>query len=516
MPPLKVAIIGGGPSGFYVASRLLHLLPKSDFRVHIYDRLWAPHGLVRYGVAPDHPEVKNCTNKFDEVASDPRVQFFGNVNVGHDPRLDYHSLPLSLHALFPYYTHLVFATGAPRPKILPLSRFPRSSFYISALDLVHWYTMHPDSKYSECSPIPHDTRHISLIGHGNVSLDIARLLFTSPSRLSHLDIPSRVTKKLGETWETLKHISIIGRRGPKEMRFTAKELREMLKLEDASLDPIPATTLDDALRGNGDAEGGGLSRQQQRLIRLLKEGSQTATPKQKTFSIDFWRNPVAFNLRHPTEHPRVELDLEETKLDTSGGAVGTGTIGKHNTDLVVGSLGYESDPSIFESSSSLIGPFPWYDSVVGKMRTAPAGGRVLTPDGHIVRNVYASGWAGRGARGVLAGTILDANDVAFAVVEDWAEQHGGKENWGNGEDEVGSHTPKIPLGQTPLAAISPAGDLDGVPHAVEAGLLRGSVVPYKAWLTIEGEERRRGRGEKERERMAWEDVQSVLKKLKTP
>src|SRR5688572_27648949 len=149
MNPLKLAVVGSGPSAFYVASRVLKLLPDTqNVRIHLYDKLFAPYGLVRYGVAPDHPEVKNCTHKFQQTASDSRFRFFGNVEVvsgtsqNHEPATLSTARPLSLRSLFDHYTHVVFATGCGQPRLhsaLP----PRAPWCVPALDIVHWYTQHP-------------------------------------------------------------------------------------------------------------------------------------------------------------------------------------------------------------------------------------------------------------------------------------------------------------------------------------------------------------------------------------
>ncbi|KIJ41216.1 hypothetical protein M422DRAFT_60449 [Sphaerobolus stellatus SS14] len=512
MPPLKLAVVGGGPSAFYVASRLLHLLPHTDFRVHIYDRLWAPHGLVRYGVAPDHPEVKNCTHKFDVAATDPRIRFFGNVDVAASPALDTTSLSLPLETLLPYYTHLLFATGGPMPRVHP--RLERSKYCIPALDLVHWYTMHPRSKYPPpVSPIPENTKHITVIGHGNVSLDIARLLLTSPKTLAPMDIPSHVIRSLEETWRSLRHISIVGRRGPRDVRFTAKEVREMTSLTDARMVPIPTDLMQAAEQG-GDAESGGLSRQQSRIMKLLKEGSKKVQPDvTKSFSVDFWRSPIGYNITPPSADRRVSLQLEGTKLE-EGRVIGTGKVDELKTDLIVTSLGYESDPSLLGTDASTSNTLQWFDESEGHIRTAPGGGRVLSREGHVIPNVYASGWAGRGARGVLAGTLLDANDVAATIVQDWQDQGNRTASDSIKGDEVGSTTLANGTFTTlaPLATSTPAGGLDAPPPAVQTSVQDGRIVTYEAWQRAEEAERKRAAEGKERERMRWEEVQELLKK----
>ncbi|KAF8265056.1 hypothetical protein EI94DRAFT_1736916 [Lactarius quietus] len=366
MAPLKLAIIGAGPSSFYVASRLLSIFPQNDalssqLRIHVYDRLWAPHGLVRYGVAPDHPEVKNCTHKFDQAAKDPRLRFFGNVQVGPQtaPAIP-HALPISLSSLQPHYTHLLFSTGCAIPTLHPA--LPPSDRVIPALSLVHWYTRHP----SRPAPPPlHETEHVSIIGQGNVALDVARMLLTPPAALEKYDIPEPVLDVLRGS--AVRHVSIIGRRGPLQAAFTTKELRELTALDGTSMVPLAPELIAPA----PDAK---LTRQQSRLMQLLQKQQQ-----QKPGVSDAHTSPGEASVLH--------------------------------TDLVIPALGHHADPAM-----------AYVDPTLGHLRTAP-GGRVLDGAGRALRRVYASGWAATGARGVLASTMLDAyaagsGDVGHEPAED--------------------------------------------------------------------------------------------------
>ncbi|KAG8691075.1 NADPH-adrenodoxin reductase [Ceratobasidium sp. 423] len=363
--PLKLAIIGGGASAFYAASRVLSKLPEAlkETQVHIYDRLWTPHGLVRYGVAPDHPEVKvsvhfphyfvnltfgelircaafqNCTNKFDATALDPRFRFFGNVQIvpsdplsqqaaspGTERRL---SLPqplnLSLSSLARHYTHLLFAYGSSTP-LLPTLAGDSPLQPISALDFVHWYTSHP----YPTTKIPLErlikAKHITVIGHGNVALDVARMILSSPTRLAPYDVPQSVLDVLEQL--QVQHVSVVGRRAPPQVSFTAKEVREMMTLEGVGMHPI---------------------------------------------------DPNLFNLGETQTVP---------------------------TDLVIASVGYRS-PVIHPA---------WHDKRLGRVRHVD--GQVVREDGTAVRGVYASGWAANGARGVLASTMWNAYSVAEKILGD--------------------------------------------------------------------------------------------------
>ncbi|TFK19215.1 ferrodoxin-NADP(+) reductase [Coprinopsis marcescibilis] len=475
--PLKVAIVGGGPSAFYVAGRLLKLQTAESLRVHIFDRLWSPHGLVRYGVAPDHADVKNCTHKFDETAKDPRFRFFGNVNIGDGLSPIPHALNVPLASIFSNYSHVVFATGCTLPKLH--SALPPSSHSIPALDMVHWYTQHPNAP---SNPPPLDKiTHVSLIGNGNVSLDIARILLSHIDVLKRCDIPQPVLEVLAES--RVERVSIIGRRGPLEAAFTMKELRQLTELPDVSMVPMDTTLLQ-------APEGIPLTRQQTRGLQLLSKGSKTAFGSgKKTWSLDFYRSPTGLDIHPPHPHdssrPRATLSLAHTMVDPSTKrAVETGESSQLTTDLVVTSMGFHGEPTA-----------SFYDPSMGHLRTV--GNQMIDTTGKALRHVYASGWAATGAKGVLATTLLNAFDVAQTVVRDHME-HPDNAEQNPGQFEY-------------TQVLNPEPDLDAVPEEVQKGLDRKDVFTYTDWKKIDEEEIRRGEFlGKERERVGWEEAKALL------
>ncbi|KAH9931735.1 FAD/NAD-P-binding domain-containing protein [Amylocystis lapponica] len=485
MAPIKLAIIGAGPSSFYVASRLLSLLPPTNpqsslLKIHMYDRLWAPHGLVRYGVAPDHPEVKNCIHKFDGAAEDPRLRFFGNVNVGTPSPIP-HALSLPLSAILPHYTHLLFSTGCTVPILH--SALPPSDYCVPALSLVHWYTQHP----SRPPPPPLERlSHVTLIGQGNVSLDIARMLLTPPTNLAQYDVPAPVLTTLERS--TVQHVSIVGRRGPFQAAFTTKELREMMALPDASLLPLDPALLT-------PPPGTALTRQQARTLQLLQKGSANKPgTTRKTWSLDFFRAPTGIT-GPATPGTRAQVTLAHTMLDPAARAVPTGETTTLGTDLVVTSLGHRAEPSA-----------AWYDPTLRHLRTS--GGRVLDAAGRTVRNVYASGWAAMGARGVLASTMMDAYAVADTILQDSFPG----ETKTIASDDVDVGAPIIKEDERERVAVLPAEVADDAPPpAVEQGRQEGLVTDYEDWSAVSAEEVRRGEAMgKERERMGWEEARVLL------
>ncbi|KAG2018709.1 ferrodoxin-NADP(+) reductase [Coprinopsis cinerea AmutBmut pab1-1] len=468
MRPLKLAIVGGGPSAFYVAGRLLKLQSSPSVRVHLFDRLWSPHGLVRYGVAPDHPEVKNCTHKFDETAEDPRFRFFGNVNVGDSVSPVHSALNLPLSSIYKNYSHVVFATGCTLPTLH--SALPPSSHSIPALSMVHWYTQHPNAPKT---PPPLDKlTHVSLIGNGNVSLDVARMLLTNVDVLKKYDVPQHVLDVLAES--RVEHVSIFGRRGPLEAAFTMKELRELINLPEASMVPIDTSILQ-------APEGTPLSRQQSRVLQLLSKGSKNRFGEtKKTWSLDFFRSPTGLEI-HPSQNgrPRATLSLAHTQVDPSTKrAVETGESSQVTTDLVISSLGFHGEPTA-----------SFYDPGLRHLRTLS--NRVVNTTGQILKNVYASGWAATGAKGVLASTMMNAYDVAETILND--------------------HLNEAPPDATYETVLNPKPDLEAIPPEVKEGIEKKHVVQYSDWKKVDEEEQRRGEVlGKERERMSWNEAKLLI------
>ncbi len=365
--------------------------------------------------------------------------------------------------------------------------------------MVHWYTQHPSRPPP---PRLERTSHVTLIGQGNVSLDVARMLLTPPDILAKYDVPTTVLDVLRRS--AVQHVSIVGRRGPLQAAFTTKELREMMNLPDASMVP-----LDPALLASAE-NSGTLTRQQSRTRQLLQKGSKnTFGTTKKTWSLDFFRSPTG--LVTPTDptssDSHAQLTLAHTTLDPSSSrALPTGESSTLSTDLVITSLGHRAEPSA-----------PWYDPALGHLRTVGPG-RVIDSDGRVVRNVYASGWAAMGARGVLASTMMDAYAVADTILRDHFPAAG------PGEDvqtaPVGGAEPaadELEAAKTrKVEVLLPKEvDLDAVPPEVEAGLGEGQVTTFEDWKALD--EAEVGRGKllgKERERMGWKEAHEFLSALR--
>lgn len=214
---IQISIIGGGPAGFYAAQQLVKLLPAAT--VDIYERLPVPFGLVRYGVAPDHPEVKNVINTFTKTAKHPRVNFYGNITLGKDVYLK--ELRNAYHAVLLTY-------GAEEDRKLGIQGEDFENV-ISAREFVGWYNGVPDNKDLTVNL---NGENVAVIGQGNVAVDVARILLTPIDKLKETDITEYSLQRLSDS--KVKKVTLVGRRGPLQVAFTIKELREMLNLPNVS------------------------------------------------------------------------------------------------------------------------------------------------------------------------------------------------------------------------------------------------------------------------------------------
>lgn len=328
---------------------------------------------------------------------------------------------------------------------------PQSELCIPALNFVHWYTQHPANQ----GPPPLETtKHVTLIGNGNVALDVARMLLTSPDVLRKYDVPSTVVDTLERS--AVQHVSIAARRGPFDAAFTTKEIRELIKLPNASMKPIPEDWL-------VPAPGAKIDRAKGRIVDLLRKGSeQPYGSTAKTWSLDFFRSPVSL------EGNKLTL-AHTTAISPSTRVVPTGETSTVDTDLVVTSIGFKGDPAS-----------PFYDPELGHMRTQA--GRVQGAMG----NVYGSGWAAMGPKGVIVATMMDAYAVAETILGDREK----------------SLTPLKSLGGEATV------DLGSVP-----GELVGNkgVIDYEDWKKVDAAEVTKGESMgKERERLTWGEVQALL------
>lgn len=447
--PMRVAICGSGPAGFYTAKYLLREFPAA--RVDLLEKLPTPFGLVRFGVAPDHPEVKAVQGDFSSVAQDERVYFAGNVSVGGQEG----GLSLSLSDLMRCYHAVVFATGADSSRSLGV---PGEGLrgVLSARDFVGWYNGHPD--------FVHLTEEVSgslssregstavVVGVGNVALDCARILAkgAAPSvdALDRTDIAEHALRTLGR--EAGRRIIVAGRRGHVQAAFTIKELRELTKLKGSTLS-VRAEELDLGRADPLSAEALAKDRRRQRVDALLQEAARAVSGGsvgrgRSSVELRFLQSPS--RLLESTERPGWVggVELERNTL-VGGRASGTGQFQKVECGLVLSSIGYRSVP---------IQGLP-FDHQAGILPNDL--GRVQGFRG----SVYCAGWLKRGPSGIIGTNIVDAKGTVAAIAEDVRLGH-----------IKGLDQPRSGWSGLPPAVRASAVDWDGFRRIEEAERARGA------------------------------------------
>jgi ferredoxin--NADP+ reductase len=382
---LHVAVVGSGPSGVYSAQSLLQQSVLSEVRVDVLDRLPCPYGLVRYGVAPDHEKIKSLQNNLRAVLEDERVRFLGGVQVGPD------GVPVS--RLRELYHAVVYCVGAATDRHLgvPGEELPGSW---SATEFVSWYSAHPDSV---ADGFVLGARSAVVIGVGNVAVDVARMLARGAAELSPTDMPQAALSALAESGVT--EISMVGRRGPSQARFTTKELRELGSLPDADVVVDPEElALDPAYLDPSE-----LPAAQRRNVEVLR--GWAATPprgRPRRIRPRFFLRPVELL----ADAGRVgAVRFERTVPDGRGGVTGTGRYEDIEAQLVLRSVGYRGVP---------LEGLP-FDADLG---TVPhLAGRVLR-DGVISPGEYVAGWIKRGPTGVIGTNRPCAKETVTSLLED--------------------------------------------------------------------------------------------------
>jgi ferredoxin--NADP+ reductase len=382
---LHVAVVGSGPSGVYSAQSLLQQSVLPEVRVDVLDRLPCPYGLVRYGVAPDHEKIKSLQNNLRAVLEDERVRFLGGVQVGPD------GVPVS--RLRELYHAVVYCVGAATDRHLgvPGEELPGSW---SATEFVSWYSAHPDSV---ADGFVLGARSAVVIGVGNVAVDVARMLARGAAELSPTDMPQAALSALAESGVT--EISMVGRRGPSQARFTTKELRELGSLPDADVVVDPEElALDPAYLDPSE-----LPAAQRRNVEVLR--GWAATPprgRPRRIRPRFFLRPVELL----ADAGRVgAVRFERTVPDGRGGVTGTGRYEDIEAQLVLRSVGYRGVP---------LAGLP-FDADLG---TVPhLAGRVLR-DGVISPGEYVAGWIKRGPTGVIGTNRPCAKETVTSLLED--------------------------------------------------------------------------------------------------
>jgi ferredoxin--NADP+ reductase len=389
--PLRIAVIGSGPAGFYAAGHLLKedQVAGRPIEVDMFERLPTPWGLVRSGVAPDHPKIKSVTRIYEKTAAHPRFRFFGNVELGRD---------VSRQELTERYHAIVYATGSPsdRPLGIPGEELAGSH---PATDFVGWYNGHPD--YCDHDFDLSATRAV-VIGNGNVALDVARMLTLTHEELAVTDIADHALHALDSS--AVREIVVVGRRGPAQAAFTNPELLELGELADADVvvDPEELERALEVPEPDPDPTS-------ERNVSVLREYAQRAsTGKSKRVVLRFLLSPVelvggedgvrevvlARNVLKPGENGRLRAEP-------------TGETETIEAELVMRAIGYRG---------TAIPGVPFDE----RTATIPnEGGRVLGEHGRLPGE-YTVGWIKRGPSGVIGTNKKDAQETVDALLEDLA------------------------------------------------------------------------------------------------
>jgi ferredoxin/flavodoxin---NADP+ reductase len=435
--PLRTAIVGSGPAGFYAAEALLGEADRT-VEVDMFDRLPTPFGLVRAGVAPDHPKIKNVIRRYEKTASQDGFRFFGNVEVGRD---------VNAAELEERYHSVIYAYGTSTDRRLgiPGEELPGSH---PATAFVAWYNAHPDFADHEFDL---SSGRAVVIGNGNVAADVARMLALTRDELEGTDTADHAIDPLADS--SIREIVVLGRRGPAQAAFTNPEVRELGEMVDADVIVDPADCeLDDISRQYLESDEADMT--SRKNVEIFTGFSQLEPQgKRKRIVLRFFRSPVEIKGEGKVE--RIVLARNELVRDESGRvrAQDTGEREQLECGLVLRSIGYKGTG---------VEGLP-FDEQRGTLRNE--GGRVVDSSGAQVEGQYAVGWIKRGPSGVIGTNKKDAQETIDNLFEDLAAGH-------------------IP--QPALAA-----DRDAVIELL-AERKADAVVSYQGWEAIDAAERERG------------------------
>jgi ferredoxin--NADP+ reductase len=360
----KIAIVGAGPAGYFAAQALQNLADEATaYSIDMIERLPTPWGLVRSGVAPDHPKIKTVSKVFEKIATTEGFRLFANVELGSD---------LTIEQLKERYDAVVIATGSPIGKKLgiPGEDLPGS---MSAATFVPWYNAHPDFKDEAIDLSSHTA---VVIGAGNVAMDVARMLALEPSELDPTDTADHAISALKTS--SIRNVILSARRGPEHAAFTSPELRELPKLEHTNVVMHPADIAAAILRVGDEIEKDTKSN----LDAMTLIAEREPTNHDRTMTFQFLATPIEI---------KGDGKVEEIIFQRTGGEE-TFSV---KCGLVVTAIGYEA--------ASLEG-IPY------------AKGKVVNVDGYVEENIYVVGWAKRGPSGVIGTNKSDAADVMKLLV----------------------------------------------------------------------------------------------------
>ncbi len=379
MPTFKIAIVGAGPAGYFTAQALQNAqTEKLLFAIDMIERLPTPWGLVRSGVAPDHPKIKTVSKVFEKIAKEPNFRLFANIELGKD---------VSLKDLREQYDAVVLSTGASKGRKLSIPGEELANS-LSAADFVPWYNAHPDYVNTEVD-LSCDTAVV--IGAGNVAMDVARILAIDPAELDPTDVAEHALVKLKES--NIRTVIICGRRGPEHAAFTAPELRDLPKLEntDVYIDEKQIKDASTRVEQSGEIEKD--LKNNLEAMKLIAEHSKKGVSRK--LEIKFLSTPIEIKGNKKVD----EVVFTINKVE-DGKVVPTEETFTIKAGLVITAIGYDAVeyPGITIDN-----------------------GRINNIAGFIEHNVYTTGWAKRGPTGVIGTNKSDSSDVVDLIIENLKE-----------------------------------------------------------------------------------------------
>jgi ferredoxin--NADP+ reductase len=387
---LRVAIVGAGPAGIYAGNILRTEAEQRGMAVAIdlFEALPAPYGLIRYGVAPDHPRIKGIVDSLHEMLDEGTIRLFGNVTIGTDITID--ELRARYHAV-------IVATGASRDTRMNLPGIDLPGSF-GAADFVSWYDGHPD----HARDWPLDASIVAVLGNGNVALDVARILAKHPHELLHTDIPDTVLDRISTSPVTDVHV--FGRRGPAQIKFTPIELRELGEMDDVDV----ILDEDDFDLAAADPEWLAPTNNQlkimQRILNAWRSDPPTARTATRRLHLHFWHEPAEILGDTAVEAIR----FRRTRPTGYGSVAHAGESIDYPVQAVYRAIGYYGSP--------LPGlPFDADDGVIPN-----TAGRVTGDDARPLRQLYVTGWIKRGPVGLIGHTKSDAHETIAMLLDDAA------------------------------------------------------------------------------------------------
>ncbi|MEE2886247.1 MAG: FAD-dependent oxidoreductase [Planctomycetota bacterium] len=388
--PLRVAVIGSGPSGFYAVDALFKV---GDLRVRcdVFDRLPMPFGLVRGGVAPDHQKIKNVIRVYDKVAADERFRFFGNVKLGRD---------VTVQDLTEHYDQIVYAVGNEEARELGIPGEDLKGA-CSATEFVYWYNGHPDYRDREFDLS--QARRVAVVGNGNVAMDVCRVLIQDPERLATTDIADYALEVLRAS--TIEEVMLLGRRGPAQAAFSPKEIKEVAELDgvDLVLEPL-AMDLDPVSRQW--LESGSAPKSSNKNVDFLTKVSEEAPAGGRRVDCRFLVSPVELT---GTDGVLSGVRLQRNRIyaadDGTPRPKGTDEYVDEEIQMIFKAIGYRGTP---------IPGVPFRED----WGIIPNDEGRVTDDGEVVPQQYVVGWAKRGPSGLIGTNSPDSKATVEKMVED--------------------------------------------------------------------------------------------------